>query len=79
MQSSKRKTNFSKSLRIFFARFCFLKVLKDGCAVGAAVLGVPAKATIKEVQYTFGKLVKSFAIILVSVIGLVALLYAGQF
>lgn len=29
---------------------CFVKVLKDGCAVGAAVLGVPAKATIKEVQ-----------------------------
>lgn len=28
---------------------CFLQVLKDGSVVGAAVLGVPAKATIKEV------------------------------
>lgn len=29
---------------------CFLQVLKDGSVVGAAVLGVPAKATIKEVS-----------------------------
>lgn len=34
----------------FLSWLCFFKVLKDGWAVGAAVLGVPAKATIKEVH-----------------------------
>lgn len=28
------------------------QVLKDGWHIGAAVLGVPAKATIKEVAFT---------------------------
>lgn len=47
--------------------FCFFKVLKDGWAVGAAVLGVPAKATIKEVpnsQFIMQKMLKLMAVII---------------